>query len=339
LSELLLANNQLSGSVPHELSNLTNLYYLDLEDNQLSCWETPDVLAWALLLSDQLWDDPPGSTICEVENPVYLPVVARLWLEIETERDVLLALYQRTGGENWTNQSGWLVNEDPCSWYGVTCVDGSMQSLDLANNQLSGPIPKELGDLTNLENLVLNKNQLGGPIPRELGVLGNLTVLELGNNELTGSLPKELGNLRSLATLRLNNNQLSGPIPPELGNLGNLHALNLGVNRLGGFIPPELGNLGNLETLILGANSLGGFIPPELGNLGNLESLILGSNRLGGRIPQELSNLTRLQNLHLRYNQLYCWETAGVLEWAQSVPTAVWDDPPGSTICQYYPGA
>jgi hypothetical protein len=312
VGELHLENNQLSGTIPKELGNLTYLWYLNLVNNQLSCWETPAVLEWAQTVSYHSWDDPPGITIC---NPVYLPVVARLALEIETERDVLLALYQRTDGKHWTNQSGWLVNEDYCSWYGVTCVDGTVQRLDLANNQLSGPFPPELG------------------------MLDNLTTLDLGRNELTGSVPKELGNLRNLTTLRLDNNQLNGPISPELGNLGNLQILNLGVNRLIGFIPPELGNLGNLESLILGANSLDGFIPPELGNLGNLESLILGSNRLNGRIPQELSKLTRLQNLHLRYNQLYCWETSGVLEWAQTVPTAVWDDPPGSMICQYYPGA
>jgi len=54
-------------------------------------------------------------------------------------------------------------------------------------------------------------------------------------------------------------------------------------------------------------------------------------------IPKELSNLSRLQNLRLINNQLSCWETAGVLEWARSVPDAVWDNPPGIKVCDYYP--
>ena len=145
LGELNLANNQLAGPIPWELGDLTNLSYLDMQDNKLSCWESSGVLEWALSVPDHSWDDPPGSTICELENPVYLPVVAQLWLEIETERDVLIALYQRTDGKNWTNQSGWLVNEDHCSWFGVNCIDGAVTRLDLDSNQLNGPILKELG--------------------------------------------------------------------------------------------------------------------------------------------------------------------------------------------------
>ena len=66
----------------------------------------------------------------------------------------------------------------------------------------------------------LSNNQLSGGIPKELGQLASLQELRLANNKLCGSIPKELGQLASLHTLRLHNNQLSGSIPKELGQLG-----------------------------------------------------------------------------------------------------------------------
>jgi Leucine-rich repeat (LRR) protein len=47
-------------------------------------------------------------------------------------------------------------------------------------NKLSGTIPIELGELTELENLFLSENQITGTIPVELGELTKLTKLNLG---------------------------------------------------------------------------------------------------------------------------------------------------------------
>ena len=56
---------------------------------------------------------------------------------------------------------------------------------------MSGPIPRELGQLTNLMLLFLAGNELSGPIPRELGQLTNLKALELDRH--TGlCLPPEI---------------------------------------------------------------------------------------------------------------------------------------------------
>ena len=47
---------------------------------------------------------------------------------------------------------------------------------------MTGDIPTELGNLSNLETLVLNENQLTGEIPTELGSLSNLQGLYLNEN-------------------------------------------------------------------------------------------------------------------------------------------------------------
>ena len=222
-----------------------------------------------------------------------------------TDRDALVALYEATDGDNWVNRLNWLSDAPLGTWYGVTTDDsGRVIELDLFFNQLTGTIPSELGNLTQLTQLGLSLNELSGTIPPELGNLTNLEGLYLWENELNGSIPSELGKLTNLVWLRLSHNELTGTIPPELGRLTNLIWLGLGDNKLSGTIPVELGNLYNLERLFLSKNQLSGTIPPELGSLTNLIWLALGDNELSGTIPAELGNLNNLERLSLAKNQL-----------------------------------
>ena len=95
----------------------------------------------------------------------------------------------------------------------------NLEWLDLRNNQLTGSIPPEIGNLTNLERLMLFHNQLTGSIPPEIGNLTNLTALSLIDNQLTGSIPSEIDNLTNLYIMSLNNNQLTGEIPATICDL------------------------------------------------------------------------------------------------------------------------
>jgi hypothetical protein len=180
----------------------------------------------------------------------------------------------------------------------------NLEELDLSDNQLTGSIPPEIGNLTNLTFLDLGDNQLTGSIPPEIGNLTNLTYLSLFNNQqLTGSIPSEIGNLTNLEELYLSDNQLTGSIPSEIGNLTNLEELYLSDNQLTGSIPPEIGNLTYVERIVIRSNQLTGSIPSEIGNLTNLEELDLSDNQLTGSIPSEIGNLINLTHLYLAGNQ------------------------------------
>ena len=120
----------------------------------------------------------------------------------------------------------------------------------LLGGEARGAIPPDIARLEMLE--VLGINGLTGPIPPELGRLTNLKELYIGDNRLRGGIPPELGALKNLAILYIARNSLSGGIPPELGALTNLTYLDLSENYgLSGDIPAELGALTRLETLNL----------------------------------------------------------------------------------------
>ena len=156
-------------------------------------------------------------------------------------RDALIALYNATDGDNWSNNDNWLSSKPIGEWYGVTANErGRVTKLDLTENGLHGTLPSDLGNLTNLTTLYLSHNSLIGSIPPDLGNLTSLEFAQLRGNQLSGPIPSELANLASVRQLDLSDNLLSGSIPPELGSLPNLEALWLLNNQLTGCVPPGL---------------------------------------------------------------------------------------------------
>ena len=201
-------------------------------------------------------------------------------------------------------------------WEGVGSTN-----LQLGWKGLSGQIPGELGNLTQLTSLRLN-SELSG-IPPELGNLAQLTNLRLFSNLLSGSIPPELGDLVQLRDLSLGVNQLSGSIPPELGNLKHLTLLSKPAQRLHpegnlaqlrwlGLRPNKLNQLSGLEVLdsallSWATSALLNLSKPLSGPMpqGNLvEWLRLDNNQLSGSIPPQLGNLALLGVLRLSRNLL-----------------------------------
>ena len=243
--------------------------------------------------------DPGGLTAQQTFSVTAVSQVAA------DDRPVLEALYHATNGPGWTESTNWLTDAPLSDWYGVTTnAAGSVTHLSLDRNELAGPIPVELGNLSSLTSLNLSSNGLSGRIPLELGNLSSLTSLSLWSNDLSGQIPVELGNLSSLTWLSLSWNDLGGPIPVELGNLSSLTSLYLTRNELVGPVPAWLRHLTQLRSLSLSNNDLTGTIPAELGDLVNLEGLYLGWNQLTGPIPSELGRLANLRNLDLAGNRL-----------------------------------
>jgi|GEM_PF-3837564 len=246
------------------------------------------------------------------------------------ERAALVALYEATNGPDWIHQDGWLGPPGTeCDWHGVTCDKSQthVTIIRLTSNQLRGPLPDEIGQLTFLETLDLQINELAGTLPRNMANLTRLKTLALSSNHLAGPLPAGLGALPNLENLLLARNELTGPwpagdppphlrvldltdnplgitIPKQIKDFSQMTHLILPNCRLSGAIPAELGLIPNLAVLDLSRNQLTGSIPSELGLAVKLSTLDLSYNRLTGSIPMELGNLRLLWRLSLNNNAL-----------------------------------
>ena len=164
-------------------------------------------------------------------------------------REALMALYEATGGENWTNHENWGSNTELSEWYGVTVEDNEIVALELPDNNLSGTLPVELGALIRLQRLVLNGNLLMDTIPANIGNLSQLEELNLANNDLTGNIPASLGDLRNLEVFDLSYNSLSGSIPRRVTLLSayDLNKVGLQYNAEGAEIYLEVEGEGLVE--------------------------------------------------------------------------------------------
>jgi hypothetical protein len=166
-TELYLQSNELTGSIPSEIGNLTNLTFLTFYNNQLTGSIPPEIgnltnLTYLSLSNNQL----TGSIPPEIGNLTNLQYQGGLWLN--------------------DNQ---LTGEIPPEIGNLTNLTG----LGLSNNQLTGSIPPEIGNLTNLTNLRLEWNQLTGEIPESICDLNidwsNFNYFRIYNNQLCPPYP------------------------------------------------------------------------------------------------------------------------------------------------------
>lgn len=232
----------------------------------------------------------------------------------------------------------WLTATNECTWNMIRCdehgrVTAWVTAFDVSQRvdserDLTGTVPPELALLTSMQTINIRNKPVQGPILSYLSSMANLTVvrlhdclfagtiptdfatrhpalmeLDLSGNALSGPIHANLGEMSTVKVLDLNDNAFSGSIPSTIGSMQALTRLDLGMNNLTGTIPLEVYDLTNLSVLYLGNNKIGGTIASEIGNLSNLTEVSLGPSIMTGPLPAALFNLTQLEILQLQDSQ------------------------------------
>ena len=319
----------ISGKIPEDIGNLTELQVLSLGENKL----------YGLI-------------------PKSIAKLKKLWfLDLET------ATYLRGGIENLFNLSSLrFMHLSLCGLRGALPKEfGSyfpaMIECFLPGNRFFGPIPRSVGKMKNLLYLNLANNNFSGQIPKSVGAIPRLQIADLRGNKLTsleegfnlksqslevlifasnrglnvsfgtfleaiepvnltlrilniseclfhGGVTDKLWKFQNLISVDLSENRLSGqlPSPPDIPNMLFLLELDVSSNNISGQIPQHLWKLQNLISVDLSENSLSGQLPPPPDNMLFLLVLNVSSNNISGQIPRLFADLLALEVLDVSKN-------------------------------------
>lgn len=213
-------------------------------------------------------------------NGTYVWGKVKSFTPVGSDRDILVALYEATGGENWVNKTKWCTDRPLNEWYGIEATaDGKVTDIDLRNNGLTGAM--DLKGLLALEGFVCDKNQVTSI---DLSGCYNLRNVNCHNNPNLTSV--DVSNCLLLYEVWCNDNEsltqlnVSGCISMEYINCYNNQITSLDVS-----------DLKNLRGLICAKNQIQAL---NLSGLSNLKSVSLNDNRLTTLNVSGLKNLTSI---------------------------------------------
>ncbi|KAF8110466.1 hypothetical protein N665_0083s0030 [Sinapis alba] len=182
----------------------------------------------------------------------------------------------------------------PPEWGALPLVN-----ISLLGNRITGPIPKEIGDITSLVRLCIS-----GKLPPELGNLPNIQRLLLSSNNLSGDIPSTFSKLTTLTDFRISDNQLTGTIPDFIQNWTKVVKLVIQASGLVGPIPSTISHLTKLTDLRISDLSGPESPFPPVQNMASMKTLILRNCNITGELPAYLGTMTTLKLLDLSFNKL-----------------------------------
>ena len=203
LSFLLLKDNKFHGNIPSELCRCQQLTILDLSQNNLSGSLPPclgNTFPFEVIISDS------------IDYQFSIP-------ELQVTNH-----YMGYSGHEVSVSSLDKEEVDFTTKRRVNSYKGNilllMSGIDISCNQLTGAIPSEIGNLSNIHALNLSHNNFTGPIPTAFSNLRQVESLDLSYNNLNGQIPSQLSALNFLSDFSVAHNNLSGRTPNQKGQFG-----------------------------------------------------------------------------------------------------------------------
>ena len=241
---ILLPKNALSGSLPIELGMITTLQELDLttnliymEDDLHNLWLHLSNLKH-LLMEDNFMVTDAGLP-AEFTGLVSLEKLQLSYnlLQGELQGSTFTAMPNL---HHLEFESNYLSGSLPVELGALTNLVYIYARRNLFTFRLDQMLVE--GSYPVLFSLWLDNNQISGPIPPAIGQLTGLASFSVTNATLTGPIPTEFGNVQTLKRVWLYDNQLSGPLPASINNLVNLEVFEIHDNNLSGQVPANVCN-------------------------------------------------------------------------------------------------
>ncbi|KAM0023610.1 putative protein kinase RLK-Pelle-LRR-XII-1 family [Helianthus debilis subsp. tardiflorus] len=305
LGNITLDNNNLHGSIPHEIGQLHRLQVLSLPKNLFTGEIPANMSSWPKLSLFNLKDNNLSGKIPNDFSSESLITIIAL-SNNDLTGGIPPSIGNLTSLEILALQGCQLGGIIPSSFNQLK----NLRKIGLGENGFLGAFPSFLFNLSMLEIISLTKNQLHGTLPSNLCLSQpHLTWITLGGNNFNGFLPPSISNCSDVEILDFSYNYLKGETGIDFGRLQHLRGLSLAVNNFGSknlndmnFFS-SLSNCTNLEVIDIDMNQLGGVLPNSLGNFSSkLSYLALDSNHLSGSIPSSIGNLLGLNSFSLSEN-------------------------------------
>nr|XP_019701563.1 receptor-like protein EIX2 [Elaeis guineensis] len=325
LEHLDMSRNKISGKVPKSIEKLHNLVELDLSDNKNISGEIPEFIGNLIHLQvlDLSGNEISGEIPKIIGNLIHLQTLDlsenKINGEIPDLFDKLHRLHDLRLSRNCITGTIQRFIRNQCKL-------NILQTLDLSYNNISGEIPKILGQLSALQSLQLFSNSFTGHLTEaHFANLTRLEVLYLSCNSFQLNLshqwvppfnvkylgiqschlgpkfPTWLRTQTNLEELWLCKNNISDGFPTWFWDLKNIHYLNVSHNSMTGQLPTSLG--GQRYTIFdVSFNNIHGPIP-ELDPLG-LYIMILSNNSFSGPIPLSFGTAMNLEVFILSNNHI-----------------------------------
>lgn len=186
-----------------------------------------------------------------------------------------------------------------------------IEKMVLSSNAFTGELPVALAKLTNLTDMRINDNHFSGRIPEFIGNWTHVQKLHIQGSSLEGPIPSSISALTSLSDLRISDLKGRGSTFPPLSTIESLKTLVLRKCLIHGEIPEYIGDMKKLKHLDLSFNELAGEIPTSFQELAKTDFMYLTGNMLTGHIPDWILGTNK--NFDLSYNN-FTWDSSSPVE-------------------------
>ncbi|KAG4170557.1 hypothetical protein ERO13_A12G154100v2 [Gossypium hirsutum] len=334
VTRIQIPSNNIGGTLPPELKNLTQLTIFEVMNNQIN-GPIPS-LAGLIQLQEANFHNNNFSSF---PSDFFTGLTSLTSIHLDNNPfepwEILVSLKEATSLKTFSANNANIKGKFPGFFDPETFP--SLTELHLALNKLEGELPAEFSgsmiqslwvngqslngtieviqNMSSLTEVWLHENKFSGPLP-DFSVLTQLRNLSLRDNHFTGIVPLSLVNLKSLYIVNLTNNELQGSTPQFADNV--IVDMNAGSNRFC-LDDPNVAcdhRVNILLSILQSVNYPHNFADEWKGNdpcdnwlgivcaQGNIVSLLFARKGLTGTISSNFSMLTSLKTLDLSDNNL-----------------------------------